>query len=45
MKIKIDGEYKNISFLSFFKGWILSWAIMNILIILFYFIIGVITTW
>jgi hypothetical protein len=44
MKIKIDGEYKEISFWSFLKAWVLSWLFMVGLFLLILFIIGVIVS-
>jgi hypothetical protein len=45
MKIKIDGKYCEVPFLSFFKGWILSWILFTFGLIVFFAILGVVLVW
>jgi len=41
MKIKINDKYEDVSFLSFFKGYILSWALLTVIAFTIFFFIGV----
>lgn len=40
MKVKIDGQYVNMSFWSFFKMYLLSWAIFTAFLFAILVIIG-----
>lgn len=41
MKIKIDGKICNISFWGFFKGYLLSWAFLTLIVFITLYFIGV----
>ena len=41
MKFKIDGKICNVSFWSFFKGYLLSWGFLTLIVVLILYFIGV----
>ena len=41
MKVKMDGEYRDVSFWSFFKGYHLSWGLITIIMWAIFLFIGV----
>jgi len=41
MRFKINGKYEEVAFLSFLKGWILSWAVVTGIIFFILVLIGV----